>query len=154
MSQAQEPGKSQNWAALDRALGRPGKAQPGQVQKYSFPRGDLTVTVGEVTVKPALALGSWVAFKPTGDSKGTAIAMGDLVEPDTSRSHAVQMHGRNLGPARGLYRSRSSSAACSTTPTVRRQADRISRALVEPSLALAEAVRDLRFDFEVTTVTI
>lgn len=72
-------GRAQDWAALDRVLGRPGKAQPGDVQKYSFPRGDLRVTVGDVTVKPALALGSWVAFKRTGGASGPAMAMGDLV---------------------------------------------------------------------------
>lgn len=76
---AQDARTKQDWAALDRALGRPGKAQPGGVQKYSFPRGDLRVTVGEVTVKPALALGSWVAFKRTGGSNGAVMAMGDLV---------------------------------------------------------------------------
>src|ERR671937_141043 len=68
-----------DWAAVDRVLGRPGKLQPGDVQKYSFPRGDLRVTVGDVAVQPALALGSWVAFKRMGTSGREAMAMGDLV---------------------------------------------------------------------------
>ena len=72
-------GETSDWSAVDRALGRPGKPQPGEVQKYSFPRNDLHVSVGSVAVKPALALGSWVAFKRTGGSAGEAIAMGDLV---------------------------------------------------------------------------
>ena len=76
---AQGAGAAAGWAAVDRAMGRPGKAQPGEVQKYSFPRSDLRVTVGDVAVKPALALGSWVAFKRMGDSEGEAMAMGDLV---------------------------------------------------------------------------
>ena len=71
--------QSGDWSAVDHALGRPGKAQPGEVQKYSFPRGDLRVTVGDVTVKPALALGSWVAFKRTAVGANEAIVMGDLV---------------------------------------------------------------------------
>jgi hypothetical protein len=66
------------WAAVDKALGRPGIAQAGEVQKYSFPRADLTVTLSGVTIKPALALGSWVAFKRTAGA-GQAMAMGDLV---------------------------------------------------------------------------
>jgi hypothetical protein len=35
--------------------------------------------VGTVEIKPALALGSWVAFKQMGSSDGAAMVMGDLV---------------------------------------------------------------------------
>lgn len=59
------------------ALGRPGAQQPGGVLKFAFPRSDLTVVADGVTLKPALALGSWVAFKSTG-AHG-AMAAGDLV---------------------------------------------------------------------------
>ncbi|HEY6808559.1 MAG TPA: DUF1259 domain-containing protein [Gemmatimonadales bacterium] len=65
-----------DWKAVDAALGRAGAMQPGNVYKYGFPRGDLAVTVGAVRVKPALALGSWVAFVPAGAG---AVVMGDLV---------------------------------------------------------------------------
>ncbi|HSQ28626.1 MAG TPA: DUF1259 domain-containing protein [Gemmatimonadaceae bacterium] len=68
---------SSGWSAADRALGRAGAAQPGGVHKYSFPRGDLSVTVNGIQLRPALALGSWIAFKRTGDGK--TMAMGDLV---------------------------------------------------------------------------
>jgi hypothetical protein len=67
---------AEEWKAVDRAMGRSGKLQPGDVYKYSFPRGDLQVRVGDVTVKPALGLGGWVAFKRMGND---AMAMGDLV---------------------------------------------------------------------------
>ena len=50
--------------------------QPGDVYKVSLPRSDLQVTAGGVQIKPALALGSWVAFKKAGD---TTMVMGDLV---------------------------------------------------------------------------
>ena len=70
---------SGDWKEVDQAMGRAGKAQPGGVQKYGLPRSDLHVTVGGVTVKPALALGSWVAFKRTGQGDSSAMAMGDLV---------------------------------------------------------------------------
>lgn len=66
-----------DWTAVDKALGRGGAAQAGGVYKYSFPRGDLEVSVGGTRVRPALALGSWVAFKRTSDGK--SLAMGDLV---------------------------------------------------------------------------
>jgi len=65
-----------DWKAVERVLGRPGNLQ-GETYRVGFPRNDLHVTVGAVTVRPALALGSWVAFKQTDDT--TAMLMGDLV---------------------------------------------------------------------------
>jgi hypothetical protein len=65
-----------DWKAVDKAIGRAGAAQPGDVYRFSFPRGDLRVMVGDVQVKPALALGGWVAMKAT---SGGVVAMGDLV---------------------------------------------------------------------------
>ena len=46
----------------------------------AFPRTDLNVTLDGVTIKPALALGGWVAFKPM---HGGAMVMGDLVLLET-----------------------------------------------------------------------
>jgi hypothetical protein len=63
-------------AALDQAMGKAGAAQPGDVYKFSLPRTDLQVTARGVQVQPALALGSWVAFKAMGNE---AMVMGDLV---------------------------------------------------------------------------
>ena len=68
---------STDWTAVDQALGRKGAAQPGDVMKYSFPRSDLQVTASGVAIKPAFALGSWVAFKSV--PGGHTMAMGDLV---------------------------------------------------------------------------
>jgi Domain of Unknown Function (DUF1259) len=64
------------WDAVARALGKAGSMQPGDVYKVSLPRSDLQVTAGGVAIKPALALGSWVAFKKSG---GMTMVMGDLV---------------------------------------------------------------------------
>lgn len=66
-----------DWSVTDRALGRSGAAQPGGVHKFSFPRSDLTVKLNGTQLRPALALGSWIAFKRTSD--GQSMAMGDLV---------------------------------------------------------------------------
>jgi len=66
-----------DWRPVEQALGRAGTVMAGDVYRVGFPRGDLHVTVGAVAVKPAFALGSWVAFTQTGDS--TAMVMGDLV---------------------------------------------------------------------------
>ena len=64
------------WAAVDQAMGRSGATQADGVQRYSFARSDLDVRLDGVAIKPALALGSWVAFQPHGRN---AVAMGDLV---------------------------------------------------------------------------
>jgi biotin operon repressor len=65
-----------DWKAVEQALGKSGAMQPGDVYKVSLPRSDLEVTVVGVGLKPALALGSWVAFKKAGDMM---MVMGDLV---------------------------------------------------------------------------
>jgi Domain of Unknown Function (DUF1259) len=69
-----------DWAKVDQALGRKGADQPGGVHKYSFPRSDLQVSLDGVAIKPALALGGWVAFQPAGSG---AMFMGDLVLTET-----------------------------------------------------------------------
>src|SRR5258707_1248067 len=69
-----------DWQKVDDAFGRKTAVVAGDVHRYGFPRTDLTVTLDGVTIKPALALGGWVAFKAMG---GEAVAMGDLVLLDT-----------------------------------------------------------------------
>src|SRR5664279_2323326 len=64
-----------DWQKVDDAFGRK-PAVSGDVHRYGFPRTDLMVTLDGVTIKPALALGGWVAFKPM---HGGAMVMGDLV---------------------------------------------------------------------------
>jgi hypothetical protein len=76
-----------DWSKVDQAIGRKGTDQPGGVHKFSFPRSDLKVTVDGVAIKPALALGGWLAFAPT--SAG-AMCMGDLVLTDTEISPVMQ----------------------------------------------------------------
>ncbi len=67
---------SVDWSKVDQALGKPGTALPGGVHKWGLPRTDLNITVDGITLKPTLALGTWVAFMPAGDG---AMFMGDLV---------------------------------------------------------------------------
>jgi len=55
--------------------------------KYGFPRSDLKVTVSGVRIRPALALGSWVAFKRMGTNE--AMVMGDLVLTETEVSAVI-----------------------------------------------------------------
>src|SRR5215211_2484383 len=75
-STPQQAAGASDWKAVEQALGKAGSMQPGDVYKVSLPRSDLQVTAGVVQLKPALALGSWVAFKKMGN---TAMVMGDLV---------------------------------------------------------------------------
>jgi hypothetical protein len=76
-----------DWSKVDQAIGRQGADQPGGVHKYSFPRSDLKVSVDGAPIKPALALGGWVAFQPMGSS---AMFMGDLVLTDTEISPVMK----------------------------------------------------------------
>ena len=69
-----------DWTKVDDAFGRKAAAVGGDVHRYGFPRTDLTVTLDGVTIKPALALGGWVAMKP---AHGGVMAMGDIVLLET-----------------------------------------------------------------------
>jgi hypothetical protein len=68
-----------DWKKVDETLGRTA-AVSADVHRYGFPRSDLQVTLDGVTIRPALALGGWVAFKPMHDG---AMIMGDLVLLET-----------------------------------------------------------------------
>ena len=81
------PAADIDWSKVDQAMGKKGADQPGGVHKYGLPRSDLSVTVDGVTIKPTLALGSWLAFQPTPDG---AMLMGDLVLTDTEISPVMQ----------------------------------------------------------------
>jgi len=68
-----------DWKKVDAALGKTA-AVSGEVHRYGLPRSDLHVTLDGVAIKPALALGGWVAFAPV---HGEAMVMGDLVLLET-----------------------------------------------------------------------
>jgi hypothetical protein len=65
-----------DWGEVALALGKSGSEMPGGVYHVGLPRSDLKVTLDGVEVKPALALGSWLAFQKIGNQ---AMVMGDLV---------------------------------------------------------------------------
>lgn len=67
------------WKQVDDVLGRSAAVSDG-VHRYGFPRTDLHVKLDGVDIKPALALGGWVAFAPMGQE---AMVMGDLVLTET-----------------------------------------------------------------------
>jgi len=73
-----------DWGAVDQAMGRPAGVLDGGVHRYGLPRTDLTVHLGDVVLKPAFALGSYLAFVQAGDK---ALMMGDLAltEPEVPR---------------------------------------------------------------------
>src|SRR5438132_9357940 len=60
------------WQSVDAILEQQGKAVAGDVHRYGWPRRDLHVKMGSVSVQPALALGSWAAFSSN-------MVIGDLV---------------------------------------------------------------------------
>jgi hypothetical protein len=75
-SPAPKPFPASTRGEIESALGKKGTPFPGGVLKFGLPRSDLHVVANGVTVRPAFALGSWVAFQRVGDH---AMVMGDLV---------------------------------------------------------------------------
>ena len=74
---AQNTASAADWSGVEQVLGRKGTAGAGGVERFGFPRSDLSVQLDNVSIKPALALGGWAAFK--GSPVGQATVMGDLV---------------------------------------------------------------------------
>ncbi len=68
---------SVDWEAVGQAIGKEGEQMDGGVYRVNMPRSDLSVTSQDVDVNPGLALGSYAAFKETGENE--ALVMGDLV---------------------------------------------------------------------------
>jgi hypothetical protein len=70
-----------DWSSVEKVLGKKGTVQDN-VFKISYPRSDLKVKVGDFSVAPGLALGSWIGFIMKSDGMkmdGNAMMMGDLV---------------------------------------------------------------------------
>src|SRR6266540_7203224 len=63
------------WDSVGRILKTSG-ASTGGYYRYGWPRREITLRIGDVTVSPALALGAWAGF--SGDA-ADATMMGDLV---------------------------------------------------------------------------
>src|SRR5215208_7514771 len=68
---------SVDWDAVGEAIGKEGEWMEGDVYRINMPRSDLSVTSQGVDIKPGLALGSYAAFKQTGENE--TLVMGDLV---------------------------------------------------------------------------
>src|SRR6185312_2255605 len=66
-----------DWTAVAQALGKSGTELADGIYRIGLPRSDLKVTLDGIAIKPALALGSWLAFEPVGDRD--SMVMGDLV---------------------------------------------------------------------------
>lgn len=61
--------------SVEKIIGKKGTMQDG-VLKFTFPRNDLKVSIGSISVEPDLAFTSWVAFNHLGNQ---SMLMGDLV---------------------------------------------------------------------------
>ncbi len=73
--------QQEDWSAVEKVFGKKGTVQDN-VFKESFPRSDLKVKVGDFSVAPGLALGSWIGFiKNSGNMRmdDNVMMMGDLV---------------------------------------------------------------------------
>jgi hypothetical protein len=86
VSGSRVPAQTIDWKAVEAAMGRAPATQPGDVYRFNFPRSDMHVTAGGVQIKPALALGGWVAMKA---ASGGVMAMGDLVLAENEVSPVI-----------------------------------------------------------------
>jgi uncharacterized protein DUF1259 len=75
VSAAQAPADQATWDSIGRVLQTSPAPAAGYV-RYNFPRRDITLRVRDVTVSPALALGTWLGFAGT---PAASVVMGDLV---------------------------------------------------------------------------
>src|SRR5690349_1465480 len=78
-----------DWPKIAAVLGKSGSEMPGGVYRVGLPRTDLHVTLDGVEIKPTLALGSWLAFRPEGNA---AMVMGDLVLTETEIAPVMTKH--------------------------------------------------------------
>ncbi|MER9868849.1 DUF1259 domain-containing protein [Mesorhizobium sp. M0136] len=65
-----------NWQIVAQTLGKSGTEMPGGVYRVGLPRTDLKVSLDGISLKPAFALGGWIAFEPMVNQ---AMVMGDIV---------------------------------------------------------------------------
>jgi hypothetical protein len=72
-------------AGIAKAIGKQGE-RIGDMYKVSFPRSDLAVKVGNLVIKPALALVNWAGFVKYGN---IAITYGDLVLLDDEINQVI-----------------------------------------------------------------
>src|SRR5215207_10663314 len=75
-SQSQSPTPI-DWETVGQVVGKEGELMAGDVYRINLPRSDLNVISSGVTIQPGFALGSYAAFKQTGDDE--ALVLGDLV---------------------------------------------------------------------------
>lgn len=68
--------QTSDWRRVENALGRKGTIYQMDVFKATFPRTDLQVKVGDISVDTGLALTSWIGITGT---QGNSVMMGDLV---------------------------------------------------------------------------
>ena len=153
---AQQP--TRDWSAVEQALGRHGLTQPDGVIRFGFPRGDLDVTVGDVHVLPALALGSWVAFRPEGaraTMMGDLVLTGDELSPVTDRLReggvdVTAIHNHLLGETpRVLY----AHIHGHGNPATLAQAVHAALGLSKTPLGTPPAVMQVRIDLDTAAVS-
>ena len=101
-----EEASALDWDAVGEAMGKEGERMEGDVYRINLPRSDLSVTSQGVDIKPGLALGSYAAFKQTGENE--ALVMGDLVLTEDEYNPVIdrlQEGGIEQTAITGLYSS-------------------------------------------------
>ncbi len=82
------------WDSVGKILKTSGTLTGGYY-RYGWPRRDITLKIGDVTVAPTLALGAWAGF--AGEPNGATV-MGDLVlTPDEVKPVLAELANQHIG---------------------------------------------------------
>ena len=80
------------WSSVETVFGKKGAVQ-GNVFKISYPRSDLKVKVGELTVAPGFALGSWIGFMTMDKMNGMKMMGMKMMVKEEAMNNEVSMMG-------------------------------------------------------------
>jgi hypothetical protein len=97
------PVSEQTRGSLDRTLGTKGiYVSEESAYKFAFPRGDVSVRIGQQRLSPAQAPQSWVTFQPSKQHdailNGELIVLDDEVNPVISTALKAKLAVTGLGP--------------------------------------------------------
>lgn len=99
------------WKPVEKAIGKNGTMLSGGVFKVDLTRSDKAVAIGDVRLKPHMAMDSWIAFMPMGDGAtmmgGLTLTAGEMAPVQAKLSAAgidiTAVHNTLIGESPQVY---------------------------------------------------